>query len=211
VGDLTTGQGLGDACEGADVVVHAASDTHRMGRADERQAANLLASAGGAGHLVYLSIVGVDRIPYGYYRRKLACERLVAEGPVPSTVLRATQFHQLLAGAMRLLDRLPVAPLPLAFRFQPIAAGEVAARLAGLAGADPAGRVDDLGGPEVLTLGELARVWRSARGRPVRVVDVPVPGEVARGFRQGRNTCPDHAAGEETWERFAASYPVAGT
>jgi uncharacterized protein YbjT (DUF2867 family) len=184
------------------VVVHAASDTHRMGRADERQTPNLLAAAGGAGHLVYLSIVGIDAIGYSYYRRKLACERMIEAGHVPWTILRATQFHELLAMVLKPLDRLPVAPLPLDFRFQPIAAAEVAERMAGLVEAGPSGRSPDLGGPEVSTLRELARLWRERRGRQARLLNVPLPGAVARGFRDGRNTCADHSEGQQTWEEF---------
>lgn len=202
VGDLASGEGVRPAAAGAGLVVHAASDTRRLGRADERQTANLLAAAGDASHLVYLSIVGVDAIDFAYYRRKLACERLVEAGPVPWTILRATQFHQLLAALFGVLDRLPAAPLPLGFRCQPIGAAEVAARVAALVAAAPAGRAPDLGGPEVRTLGQLARAWWEHRGRPARLINLPLPGTAARGFVEGRNSCPDHADGRQTWEQF---------
>jgi len=202
VGDLATGVGLGPALAGADVVVHAASDTHRLGRTDERQTANLLAASHDVGHLLYLSIVGIDEIGFGYYRRKLACERLIEAGPAPWTILRATQFHELLAGLFTPLDRLPFAPLPLDFRCQPVAAAEVAEHVAGLVAGPPAGHTADFGGPEVSTFGELARLWRVRRGRGDRLVNLPIPGAVARAFRQGRNTCPDHADGRQTFEAF---------
>lgn len=202
LGDLASGEGVGPAAAGAELVVHAASDTRRLGRADERQTANLLAAAGGASNLVYLSIVGVDAIGFAYYRHKLACERLVEAGPVPWTILRATQFHQLLAALFGALDRLPAAPLPLGFQCQPIAAAEVAARVAALVEGAPAGRATDFGGPEVSTLGQLAPAWWERRGRRARLVNLPLPGAVARGFMEGRNTCPDHADGRQTWEQF---------
>jgi uncharacterized protein YbjT (DUF2867 family) len=210
VGDLTTGEGLGPVLAGADVVVHAASDTRRFGRTDERQTATLLSASSGVQHLLYLSIVGVDALPYPYYRRKLACERLVEEGSVPWTILRATQFHELLAMLFTPLDRLPVAPLPLDFRCQPVAAAEVAEQVATLAEAAPSGRAPDFGGPLVSTFGELAREWRRQRGRPLRLVNLPIPGRVARGFCQGANTCPDHAKGRQTFAEFAADQATEG-
>ncbi|MGO9455717.1 MAG: SDR family oxidoreductase [Acidimicrobiales bacterium] len=208
-GDLATGEGVAAALAGAGVVVHAASDTRRMGRADERQTANLLAAAGGAGHLLYLSIVGIDTIGLPYYRRKLACERLIEAGPVPWTILRATQFHELMAMVCKPLDRLPFAPLPLDFRCQPVAAADVAERMAGLVEAGPSDRAPDFGGPRVFALRELVGLWRERRGRPVRLLNVPVPGAVARGFREGRNTCPDHAEGRRSWEEFVESTATA--
>lgn len=202
VGDLTTGAGVEEACNGADWVVHAASDTRRLGRKDLEQTRHLLEAASGVGHLVYISIVGIDRIPYAYYRRKLQCEELISSSGVPHTILRATQFHELLAMALNAFRKLPVAPLPSGFVFQPVAAVEAALRLAELVEQPPAGRVDDFGGPDVLEVAGIARTWRAAKGRPSRFVRVPVPGKVGRAFREGHNTCPDHRDGRETWEQF---------
>lgn len=63
----------------------------------------------------------------------------------------------------------------------------------------PQGRSDDLGGPQVLTLEEMAGAWREARGAPRRIVRLPLRGRVAQAFREGLNTCPDHAGGRQTW------------
>jgi uncharacterized protein YbjT (DUF2867 family) len=207
VGDLTTGEGVRAAAAGAELIVHAASDFRRRGKPDLAQTRNLLAMAGGAQHLLYVSIVGIDRIPLGYYRNKLACERLITESGVPYTILRATQFHDLIAFVLRGAERLPIAPLPLDFRFQPVGTEDVAVRVAELIGGPPQWRAPDFGGPEVLTLAELAGVWRAHRGRPRRVVPLPLPGAVARGFRAGANTCPDHADGTRTWAQYVASGP----
>jgi uncharacterized protein YbjT (DUF2867 family) len=98
------------------------------------------ARAAGIWHLVDISIVGVDRVPYRYYQAKLQAERLVQASGLPWTILRATQFHQLVLLVARGLARLPVVPVPAATSFQPIDAAEVADRLAGLAaGPRPAG------------------------------------------------------------------------
>lgn len=201
-GDLSTGEGVAQATGGAELVLHAASDTHRFGRADVQQTERLLAASIGARHLLYVSIVGIDRIPYGYYRNKLACEAAIVASPIPHTIFRATQFHELLAGGLSTVARLPLAPLPLDWRFQSVAAAEVAARVAQLLDGEPLGRAPDFGGPEVLTARDILGVWRERRGRPRAVVNLRVPGRFSRGLREGRLTCPDHADGRQTWAEF---------
>ena len=209
VGDLSTGDGVADAARGAELIVHAASDTRRLGRSDLAQTNNLLRAARDANHLLYVSIVGIDSIPYIYYRHKLKCEQAIASSPVPYTILRATQFHESIGWLLRACERLPLAVLPLDFRFQTIAAAEVGERAAGLAVSEPAGTILNIGGPEVLTLGQMAELWRTERGRPRRMVRLPLAGRIARAFREGRNTSPEQAAGTQTWAQFvAASSPI---
>lgn len=204
VGDLRTGDGVAAAASGTDVVVHAASDTHRLGRSDLEQTRTLIRAIPAVRHLIYVSIVGIDAIPLGYYRRKLACEEAIEAADVPFTIVRATQFHELVATVLRGATHLPVAPLPLDFRFQSAAAADVAARLAAAVVDDPVGGVVQFGGPEVLTLAEMVRAWRAAhRGRP-RVRRLPLPGRVADGFRAGRNTCPSEARGAVRWAGYVA-------
>ncbi len=207
LGDLSTGIGLAAATAGVDLVVHAASDTRRLGRTDVEQTRHLLAALEGVKHLVYVSIVGIDAIPMGYYRRKLACEDVIERAGIPHPPVRATQFHELVASVLGVVERLPAAPLLLDFRFQPVAAAEVATRVAELLRGTPVGRAPDVGGPEVLTLGDMARIWRSRRGRPRALWRVWVPGSVGRAFRQGHNTCPDHKVGRQRWEEFIGAYP----
>jgi len=104
---------------------------------------------------------------------------------------------------LRLLDRLPVVmPIPRGFRLQPMDPGEAADRLVELALSEPAGRVPDVGGPEVLTSEELARAYLGAAGRGKRLVGVPLPGKAARAFREGAQLCPDGAYGTIRWEEF---------
>ena len=104
---------------------------------------------------MYISVVGADRIPvvsgidramFGYFASKLAAERVVADSGLPWTTLRATQFHDLILDGGAIMAKLPVMPVPAGFRFQPIDAGEVAARLVELALGTPAGLVPDMAG-----------------------------------------------------------------
>ncbi|MEV3992450.1 NAD(P)H-binding protein [Streptomyces sp. NPDC049837] len=197
------GTGLDAALTGVDTVVHCASSP-RGG--DERAARNLIGAArrAGVGHLVYISIVGVDRVPLGYYRSKLAVERLVEESGLGWTVLRTTQFHDLVLAVLRAAARLPVLPAPAGVRDQPVEVTEVAARLAELAAGAPAGRVPDMGGPEVRTFPELARAYLRASGRRRPVVSVPLAGKAYRGFRAGGHLAPERAVGKVTFEEFLA-------
>ncbi|WP_338742913.1 SDR family oxidoreductase [Actinomadura luteofluorescens] len=207
-GDLVTGEGVEDALAGVETVVHCASDPLHAKR-DLPAARNLIGAARrqGAPHLVYISIVGVDTIPYRYYRIKYAVERAIEDSGLPYTILRATQFHTLPDAVFGALTKVPgLMLLPRGLRDQPVDVGEVAGRLAELAlAAGPARRVDDMGGPEVLTAEEMMRDYLEARGlrRPVRI-PVPLPGRAARGFREGRHLTPDRAVGKRTWRQFLA-------
>lgn len=191
VADLQSGAGLAAALDGVDTVLHLATNR----RSDARATQNLVDAARSAGvqHLVYLSIVGVDAVPLGYYRSKLACEQLIAASGVPHTILRATQFHDFVAGAFRAQRRLPRV-ITLDVPFQPIDTGAVAARLVELVAAAPAdGRVDDLGGPEVLPMRVLARQWLEARGADPesarrRLVEWRAPGKLVGAYRAGLHT-----------------------
>ena len=200
------GAGLDAAVAGVDTIVHCAS-TPRGG--DERAATNLVAAARKAGvrHLVYISIVGVDRVPYGYYRSKLAVEKLVAESGVGWTVLRATQFHDLLLQVFEGLSKVPVMMLPAGVSDQPVEVAEVAEvaeRLVELANGAPAGRVEDLAGPEVRTFESLARAYLKASGKRRAVVQVPLWGAAYREFRAGGHLAPERAAGKGTFEDYLA-------
>lgn len=203
-GDLTTGSGLAQAATGVELVVHAATDSRplSLGRADPHLTSQLLAAVPGCRHLLYISIVGIDAIPSRYYQSKLACEQLVAASSVPSTTLRATQFHELIAMALRAASRSPVAALPLAWTFQSVAAAEVATRAADLLDGEPLGRAPDFGGPQVLTARQLLRTWRQSHRWPLATAGLAWPGRVYAGFADGRNTCPDHADGVQTWDEF---------
>ena len=165
----------------------------------------LLDAAYGAGvsHLVYISIVGIDRAQsFPYYRVKLETEKVVEDSPIPHTILRATQFHDLLLRAVRALTSLPVVPVPKGLIMQPIDSGEVADRMVELALAEPAGRVEDVGGPEVRTVDDIVRAYLKATGSRKNTVPLPLPGETARAVRSAALTCPENRYGKVRWEEF---------
>lgn len=199
VGDLTTGDGLSAALDGADVVVHLATSS---GRKDVEQTRNLLSAASGVRHLIVMSIAGIDRIPLPYYRYKLEAERLIAGSGVPYTVLRATQFHNLVDRILSTQRFLPAVLAP-AVPLQPIAVEEVAVRLAELAEQEPLnGRAADIGGPERRSVVELARLWKQARSARRAVLPVRVPGKAFGAFAAGQATVDGPAYGTITFAEY---------
>ncbi len=207
-GDMTTGEGLDRAAHDAEAIVHCASATGSLrGRPDDVDGTRRLihaARATGAPHLVFISIVGIDDHPMPYYRMKRETETVVEHGDLPWTILRATQFHRFVARILAGLSRLPIVPVPKDTAVQPVSVEEVADRMVAAALGDPAGRLPDVGGPQVLGFDHLARTYLDATGERRRVVAVPIPGRTARAFREGRHLCPDRAVGTVTWERFLA-------
>jgi uncharacterized protein YbjT (DUF2867 family) len=201
VGDLTTGDGIADALRNVDTIVHLA--TTRSAK-DSAQTRVLLEAArvAGVAHLLFISIVGVDRVPYAYYRDKVVSEALIEESGIPFTILRATQFHDFLAGFLSLQRRLPVL-LTLNVPFQPIAVEEVARRLVELVAIGPSGRVADIGGPETKPMREFAAEWQTAHGTRKRVWMLRIPGKTIGAFKVGHHTTPLPGHGTGTFAQFA--------
>jgi uncharacterized protein YbjT (DUF2867 family) len=207
VGDLRTGAGLAAALAGTSVVLHCASNPYRA-RDDLAAARQLIDAARAAGgpHLIYVSIVGVDRVQYGYYRAKLEVEQMIERSGLPWTVLRATQFHDLVAYILQWGARLPVLLYPAGVSFQPVDTRDVAGRLARLAAGDPAGRVADFGGPLVQPVPDLARAWLRAAGVRRPLAPVRLPGRLFRGYAAGGHLAPQHADGRITFEQFLTAH-----
>src|SRR5262249_42083769 len=210
-GDLGSGEGVGAAVAGTEIIVHLAGS----GKGDQVKARHLVGAASRAGtrHLVHIPVVGAGRVPvvsaiaramFGYFAAKRAAEQVIADAGLPWTTLRATQFHDLTLLTVRQLARLPVLPVPAGFRFQPIDAGEVAARLVELILGAPAGLVPHLGGPRAHNPADLVRSHLSATHRHRPILPVWTPGGAARALRAGANLAPDRAVGHRPWEDFLA-------
>ncbi|WP_243229632.1 SDR family oxidoreductase [Microbacterium sp. CIAB417] len=205
VADTVSGEGLAAALDGVRVVLHLAGGA----RGDDIAAQNLAKAAREAGiqHLVLISVIGADRMPIGYFRAKAAAEQTIAESGVPWTVLRAAQLHDFVLPVVRSMAGMPILPVPGGLRFEPVDGDEVAARLAELALGDPAGRVADLAGPEVLDVTQLVTAFRAASGaRPRRArLPIRIPGGVGRAYRAGDNLADvDAQRGSRTWGKYLA-------
>ncbi|MFJ3790696.1 SDR family oxidoreductase [Kitasatospora sp. NPDC090091] len=202
-GDLLGDEGIDAAVAGVGTVLHLAGGA----KGDDVATRNLVRAARRAGveHLVYISVIGADRLPLGYFRSKLGAEQAVADSGLPYTTLRAAQFHDLALKVATGMAKLPVVPAPGGIRWQPVDSREVAARLVELALDEPAGPVPDLAGPTVYPMAEMVRGYLRASGRRRPMLPVRVPGKVGRAYRAGDNlTLIGAQTGRRTWEDFLA-------
>jgi len=207
-GDLRTGAGIAKALADMEVVVHAASATRSPMAAravDVDGTRRLLAAARETGiqHFVYVSIVGIDRVGYPYYRAKLAAESAVREDMVPWSIVRATQFHSFMELTLAAFSRLPgVTAIPFGWQFQPVDEREVARRVYEISLGQPSGALPDFGGPEVCDYRSIGRAWLGARKARRRLVNLWLPLPASRQVSQGNLTCPDHRDGTLTFGQY---------
>ena len=151
-----------------------------------------------------LSIVGIDEVPTGYYKAKLAQERAARAGSIPVTVVRATQFHDFPAQILSVLAKGPVAVVP-SIPVQPVSTHDVAQALLDAAEAATAADLVQVGGPERRDLVDLARRTLEAQGRKVFVLRLRMPGEAGRAMRGGGLLLKEGRQGSERFEDWLAT------
>jgi uncharacterized protein YbjT (DUF2867 family) len=177
--NTVTGEGLKDAIAGAQVVIDLSNAPSRDAKAVleffETSGRNLLAAEAAAGvqHHVVLSIVGTDRVPdQGYYRAKVAQEKLIEASGIPYTIIRSTQFLEFLGGIADASTDGSAVRLP-AGLLQPIAADDVAAVVSEVALANPRNGIIEIAGPERAPFNEIVARYLKAVGDPREVVKDP--------------------------------------
>jgi len=211
VADLATGSGIAPAVRDCDAVVHAASDPQGDPQTvDVDGTARLVRACREAGvtHLLYVSIVGVDRNPLAYYQAKLAAERVVARSGLPYSILRSSQFHSLIGMIAREFRRGPVCLAPTGMAAEPVAVEDVAAAIVRRLEAGPSGAIEEYAGPERLSARRCARLWLGARHHHALVVPVVIPGRVARAFRCKSNLAAlDAERGTVTFADWLSQHP----
>jgi uncharacterized protein YbjT (DUF2867 family) len=221
LGDLATGEGLAEALQGVDAVIHAATLSpiaRRGGMAlsdlfsspstvDVDGTRRLLEAAGAAkvDHFLFVSIAGLEHSPLPYSKVKLAGERLVRESSLPWSVVRATPFYYLLADLLDGLRGWPLWPLPNAV-CNPVDVTDVAAYLADCLDAGPSGMCHPIGGPELMPLPDYARQFQEARGARRPILPLPVSKKTALGI--GVADEPDARRGRVTWRDWLARHDV---
>ena len=206
-GDLASGAGLGEAAAGVEVIIHCASDWRDPHmRTDVAGTRSLLdaARAGGLPHLLYISIVGVDRTEYPYYRAKWEAEQMVEHSGLPWTILRATQYHNFVRYLLQSCgaDTQPEVVVPGGIRMQPIDVGEVADRLVLLMEQGPSGQTTEMGGPQILSLEDMAQTYVHLLGRQATIRAAEPTDEMYTMMRTGIIVTPAHAEGKITWEQY---------
>lgn len=199
--DLVGGQDLEPTFAGASAVVDASNATNG------KQARDLLtrgtihaveaAAAAGVAHYVLLGIIGSDEVPLPYYKLKIGQEQIVRAAALPTTILRATQFHQLVGAVLDATGKLRVLPARKA-PLQPIDPRDVGAAVAELIAAGPTGDAK-IAGPEILTLAELAEQYGAGRRLPLWI-----PGATVRAVSRGSLTDPTAPRGRITFREWVA-------
>lgn len=212
--DLVEDTGIESALEDVDVVIHAATAPQgETQKVDVAGTKSLLEAAGEADveNFVYPSIVGIDNIPFSYYEHKLTAETAVENSDIPTTIVPATQFHSFVAELFDYVAKLPIWPLPTRMQVQPVAVREVADSIVDHATLTAAGRTDPIGGPDVHSMGDLARAYRQMRKLRRPILRIPLPGGTISAFRAGHATCPEHAVGTITWKEWLVEQYVGDT
>jgi len=177
--NTVTGEGLAPALAGAQVVVDVANapswEDDAVLEFFETSGRNLLAAEAKAGvrHHVALSVVGTERLlASGYFRAKLAQEKLITASPIPYTIVRATQFFEFVGGIAQFATEGETVRLP-PVQMQPISAEDVAAAVADVALAEPLNGMVEVAGPEAIRQDDLVRQFLSATGDARTVVIDP--------------------------------------
>jgi uncharacterized protein YbjT (DUF2867 family) len=215
-GDLATGEGVEDALSGVQTVVHAATSSPAAQRGrfrvgdffrsppdvDIDGTRRLLAEARRVGveHFVHVSIVGVRQARVPYSRVKAAAEDLVRTSGVAYSIVPATGFYWLLA---RFLDNLAprrIWPLPSNLVLAPVDSADFAEYLVECVTDGPHGVREGFGGPEDLTMVDIARQYRRARGAQRRIVPLRLPSAAIRAL--GPQTCPGGRKGRTRWSKW---------
>jgi uncharacterized protein YbjT (DUF2867 family) len=221
-GDLATGEGLADALAGTQTVIHAAtlSPAARRGyflpkdlwsspaAVDRDGTARLLeqSASAGVGHIIYVSIIGIDKPRIPYLRRKLEAENLVRASPIPWSIARAAQFHWLLDRMFGKMARLPLVPLPANLPLEPVDTTDFADYLVESAGNGPRGRLADFGGPEALTFGRAFEQWRKIRECRPRTISVPLPSFAKNAAGAMSLSDPGSRRGAVTWAHWLSTH-----
>jgi uncharacterized protein YbjT (DUF2867 family) len=188
--DLRSGAGLSHALDGVDRILdttNVATMRRAEGAALFTEMTRHLQSAGveqGVSGLVTLSIVGLERVSLGYYQAKLAQEAAAKAGPLPVTIVRATQFHEFPAQVLGRARTGPVAFVP-HMRVQPVAARALAEILVDMVERPAGGDTVEVAGPAIADLIALARATVRRRGRHLAVLPLRVPGAAGKAMRTG--------------------------
>lgn len=206
IGNLADSKGLGDATAEADVIIHCASNPRNFERVDVEGTQNLLKTINKerTKHFIFISIVGVDKSDYPYYKAKLVVEKMIAESSIPFTILRTTQFHSFVLSIAQTFiteQQNGIVTTPPGMRFQSIDIREVAQKLVDVV-EHAAGLLPEFGGPEVLSFEEMVRQYLDATTTNLIIKSSNIEGDRYQLFRSGVNLCPQNKNGKIIWQEF---------
>ncbi|MFJ5760622.1 SDR family oxidoreductase [Neobacillus sp. NPDC093182] len=201
--DLLTGEGLKEAVNDVDVIIHAATSPRKDSDIiDVSGLKKLLDISQDIKHFIYPSIVGIEDIPMKYYRNKYQAEELLKNSSVPHTIVRASQFHSFVENLFLSKSLFKRYLVPGEIKFQSVDVDEFAAHLIQMSEEIPKGKTEDFGGPEILTLREMAELKIKVNNESNKVVNLSFPGKLYKSFLEGKNTNEHQKVGKITFEEY---------
>jgi len=201
--DLLSGEGLEEAVKDVDVIIHSATSPIKNSRFIEVSGfEKFLSKLQHIKHFIYPSIVGIEDIPLKYYKLKNEEEVLLKNSSIPYTIVRATQFHVFVENLLLSKPLFKRYIIPGGIKFQSVDVGEFANHLIGLIEMDPQGRADDFGGPDIMTLSEMAELKMKINNETKKVLNFSLPGKLYKSFFDGKNTNPIKKVGKITFEEY---------
>ena len=205
--DLTKRESLEDVIKGVDIIIHCASNPKNSEEVDVKGTRNLLEALHKTSftHLIYLSIVGIDKSTYPYYVNKLRVEKMIQESKIPWSILRVTQFHDFVLN--RIINSSENKPnatfkIPKGLKFQPIDVEDVTKNIIQLVISGPANSTSILGGPEILSIEEMTHIYLRETGKADTIEEVFVENDFYNIFRSGINLRPEYSVGVIKWRKF---------
>lgn len=202
--DLIHNTGLREAVAGKELIFHLATDMKK----DTKITQNLLKALGGQSkvHLVYISIVGIEDIPFSYYRKKLASENAIKHSGIPFTIVRATQFHEFAHSIITNLLKYRIGILPKKIVLQTIDVSLVAKELVNVSQKPPENKTYELGGAEILNLGQMAAIWLKVTGKRRWILNIPILGKLGKALRYGSLTTRYSKPKSSRYQQWLAGY-----
>lgn len=199
--DLSTGEGIKQAVIGKKIILHLASDKKRPKNDISGTAALLreIQALEEKPHLIYISIVGIDRLPLPYFKEKWQTEQAIINAAVPYSILRATQFHEYVEDLLQQFLKWPLGILPKKVPIQPIDVSTVAKALYMMVKEPPSGMIKDLGGPQVFPFIDAANSWLKKNNKRRWLLNFPLWGVAGRNLNNGALTCKEKNDQSVTW------------
>ena len=201
--DLLSGEGLEEAIKDVDVIIHAATSPIKNSKNIEVIGfENFLSKLQYIKHFIYPSIVGIEEIPLKYYELKYEAEELLKNSSIPFTIVRATQFHGFIENFLLSKPLFKRYVIPGSIKIQSVDVGEFAKHLIDLINKGPQGRTDDFGGPDIMTLREMAELKIKINNETNKVLSISLPGKLYKSFFDGKNTNFIQRMGKITFENY---------
>ncbi len=199
--DLLSGEGIEEAVNDVDVIIHAATSPTKDSKNFEVTGfENFLSKLQHIKHFIYPSIVGIEEIPLKYYKLKYEAEELLKNSSIPYTIVRATQFHGFVENLLLSKPLFKRYIIPGNIKFQSVSVDEFAKNLIDFINKGPQGRTDDFGGPDIMTLREMAELKIKINNETNKVLSISLPGKLYKSFCGGKNTNSIQKVGKITFE-----------